>query len=106
MKTTTKNTTTPAPVPSSTTPTMDTVLSIAVAAHGPEERWRLEGWAAHMRTMRHQNHAVNSWKKHASEFEDCFDAARMLTVARMVDFGMTAADAGDLLFKDRATTRH
>ncbi len=106
MKTTTKTATTPAPVPSSTTPLLDATLPVVVAAYGPEDRWKLEGWAAHIRPCKHPNHARNSWRKHAGEMGECFDGARILTVARMIDFGITPDEARDCLFQEPASTRH
>lgn len=104
MKTTTK--TTPAALPASATPTLDATLPLVIALYGPELRWTIEGWAAHIRPCRHQNHAVNSWKKHRGEFEDWFDGAKLLTLARIVDFGVTAVEAGEILHDAAPATTH
>lgn len=72
----------------SATPTLDTVLTVLVAALGPAHRWALEGWAAHLRPARHQVHAANSFARHEAEFGALRDAAHALTAARLLDFGV------------------
>lgn len=68
-----------------------------LSAAQPAYRWALEGWAAHLRQSRHQNHAASSWAKHASEFVGCSVAMRALTVARCIDHGCTADEARELI---------
>lgn len=97
---------TPAPVPA--TPTLDALLPLVVALYGPEFRWMLEGWANHLRPTKHPLHTRNSWKKHAGEFGDAFDGAKLLVLARLVDFGLSAEDAGKVLHgeSDATPTAH
>ena len=80
----------------SVTPTLDTVLAVLCGAD-PDRRWMLEGWAGHLRPTRHQNHAASSHAKHAGEFGDAYEFALALTIARCVDFGITAEDARALV---------
>lgn len=75
---------------------LDTVLAVLAAAQ-PAFRWALEGWAAHLRLSRHQNHAASSWAKHAQEFVGCSVAMRALVVARCMDHGCTADAARELI---------
>lgn len=82
---------------SSTTPTLDTVLAVLCATVRPRDRWALEGWAAHVRPARHQIHAASSYAKHEQEFRGLAVAMRALTVARCVDFGVSADDARALI---------
>lgn len=80
-----------------TRPTMlHTVLGVLAAAQ-PAYRWALEGWAAHLRLSRHQNHAASSWAKHAAEFVGCSVAMRALVIARCMDHGCTADAARELV---------
>lgn len=79
-----------------TSATLDVVLTIATAAQ-PGYRWALEGWAAHLRASRHQNHAASSYAKHAQEFAGYELAALSLTLARCVDHGMGADEARALV---------
>lgn len=69
-----------------------------VLAADPSARWALEGWVAHIAPARHQNHAAASFAKHRAEFTGATaHAARLITIARCVDFGMSVADAGALV---------
>lgn len=78
--------------------TMLTLTLELVLAADPGARWALEGWAWHIAPARHQNHAAASFAKHRAEFTGAAAlAARLLTIARCVDFGMSLADAGALV---------
>jgi len=81
------------------TPTMDALFAVVMHALTPERRWMLEGWAAHLRLARHQNHAANSWARHRDEFASLHDLAQALTLARIVDFGEKPDAAAALLFE-------
>ena len=97
------------------TPTMDALFAVVMHALTPERRWMLEGWAAHLRLARHQNHAANSWARHRDEFASLHDlaqaltpgrnlaageiVAQALTLARIVDFGEKPDAAAALLFE-------
>ncbi len=81
------------------TPTMDALFAVVMHALTPERRWMLEGWAAHLRLARHQNHAANSWARHRDEFAYLHDLAQALTLARIVDFGEKPDAAAALLFE-------
>lgn len=66
-------------------------------------RWIVEGWAAHIRGVRHPFHAINSLVKHAGEFDSVtWPAAFVLTVARCVDGGMGADAAAREIHVRRA----
>ena len=106
MKTTTKTTPAALPPAASATPTLDATLPLVIALYGPELRWTIEGWAAHIRPCRHERHALNSWKKHRGSFPECFDGAKLLTLARMVDFGLAPDAAGELLHGAAEATTH
>lgn len=83
-------------------PTLDQTLAILVHSVSPSQRWALEGWATHLRASRHQNHAANSMAKHEAEFDALHTAAAALTLARCIDFGMSADEARALLDERRA----
>lgn len=86
------------------TPTLDGLFGLVVHALSPERRWMLEGWAAHLRAARHQNHAANSWAKHRDSFARVYDLAQAFTVARIVDFGEDPEAAAALL-RERIVAR-
>lgn len=83
------------------TPTLDLVLDV-LRASIPQRRWALEGWAAHLRAARHQNHAASSYAKHEGEFTGFASAALALTIARCGDFGVAADEARALVAQRRA----
>lgn len=83
--------------------TLATVLAVLSAAD-PDARWALEGWANHIRDARHANHAANSHAKHAREFGESYELCLALTLARLVDFGL-AADAARELVDARMAAR-
>ena len=86
------------------TPTLDALFAVVMHALTPERRWMLEGWTAHLRAARHQNHAANSWAKHREGFAQLHDLAQALTLARIVDFG-EKPDAAAALLRDRVEAR-
>lgn len=91
MSTTAANTTT-------FTATLDAALAVFIATLPAKTRWAVEGWAAHLRLSRHANHAANSLAKHQREFQgELGIVALHLTVARMVDHGMTSDEARTLV---------
>lgn len=89
------------------TPRLDAMLTGFLPTLEDGTRWLIEGWAGHLRPANHQIHAANSWAKHEGDFAVGYarDAARMLTVARMMDFGITLDDALALLAL-RVEARH
>jgi len=86
------------------TPTLDALFEVVMHALTPERRWMLEGWAAHLRASRHQNHAANSWAKHREGFAAVHDLAQAFTLARIVDFG-EKPDAAAALLRERVEAR-
>jgi hypothetical protein len=86
------------------TPHLDAVCTVLTAMLAPTERWTLRGWAEHMRTMRHENHAANSWAKHRHEFGAIRELAHALVVARCMDFEVEA-DAVSPLLEARIAAR-
>ena len=82
--------TTATPVSAFDTMTAAFALLFATSA----ARWTVEGWAAHIRGARHPLHAINSFVKHAGEFDAVtWPAVLAVTVARCVDGGMPAETA-------------
>ncbi len=79
------------------TPHLDSVFAVLSATLAPSARWALRGWADHMREMRHQNHAANSWAKHRDEFGELSAAALALVAARCIDYGMEPDEVMPLL---------
>jgi len=100
MKTTTSNDNARA----STTPTLDALATTLGASLPAELRWQLLGWAAHLREMRHQNHAANSWAKHHREFGRIEREAHALVVAACFDFGL-GFECAVTLMRERIATR-
>ena len=84
------------------TPVLDALTKSLLPVLSGTERWVVEGWAAHARHYRHQIHAANSWSLHRHEHLDLEVAALTMrvTIARMVDFGLTKEEALTLL-RDR-----
>lgn len=83
----------------SATPRLDAVFTGFLTVLTGPARWTIEGWASHLAATTHQNHAANSWAKHAGEFGSEYVTAVALAhvVARLVDFGMTVESASELL---------
>ncbi|MFO0602237.1 MAG: hypothetical protein U0324_03635 [Polyangiales bacterium] len=92
------------PTATPATPTLDALFALVVHALPPERRWMLEGWAAHLRLARHQNHAANSWAKHREGFAPVRELAEAFTLARIVDFG-EKPDAAAALLRERVEAR-
>ena len=87
-----------APAPqAATTPTFNTVLAVLLAGAADSRAWAVRGWAEHIRGARAAEHAANSYAKHRGEFGGVEDVARALTVARCMDFGLTAEAAAELV---------
>ncbi len=91
------------PAPSAT-PLLDAVEKVLEFAVSPVERWAVVGWAHHIRETKHQNHAANSYAKHARDFPEMLSVARAVVIARCGDFGVTPEDASELM-RERVMAR-
>lgn len=68
-----------------------------VCAADPSARWILTGWASHLEPTKAALHAARSYAKHRVEFGEAVEFARLLTVARCVEFGETIEDAAAMI---------
>lgn len=96
--------TTAANTNASTTPILDGMVAALATTLPAELRWQVEGWAAHLRPARHQNHAASSWAKHRAEFGRVEREAHALVVARCLDFGRGCDEAVELI-RERVAAR-
>lgn len=86
------------------TPTLDAVARALGGLLPPELGWQLAGWVAHLREVRHQNHAANAWAKHRREFCRLDREAHAVTVAVCLDFGLDC-EAAVALIRERIAAR-
>lgn len=76
---------------------LDTVLAAFLPTLTAMVGWALRGWADRLRAASHPVHVANSWAKHRADFGEWEGHARALTVAHLVDRGLSVEAASELL---------
>ena len=83
---------------------LDTLLAAFLPTLVAMMGWALRGWADRLRAASHPVHVANSWAKHRGDFGAWEGHALALTVAHLVDRGLSVEGASALL-RERTEAR-